>query len=178
VGGKAPAGASILGGVTVAEIEQAYPDVPVYRFLPNIPVELRRGVLCYAAGTRAADGPEREVLELFGRLGTVMAVDEPLIEPAMALMSCGPAFYALVVEAMIDAGVRYGLQLADAHRMATETMAGAAAVMTEGGVEPAELRRRVTSPGGSTARGLAALERGGVRAAFQDAVAAVAAVRR
>jgi pyrroline-5-carboxylate reductase len=100
-------------------------------------------------------------------------VDEPLIEPAMALMSCGPAFFALVVEALVDAGVRHGLQPPDAERMAVETMAGTATMLREHDLNAAALRRRVTSPGGSTARGLEALERGGVRAAFHDAVTAV-----
>jgi pyrroline-5-carboxylate reductase len=113
------------------------------------------------------------VVELFERVGVVVRVDEPLIEPAMALMSCGPAFLALVAEAMVDAGVRHGLQPADAALMAVETMAGTAAVLRAGGHDTAGLRRRVTSPGGSTARGLEALERGGVRAAFYDAVSAV-----
>jgi pyrroline-5-carboxylate reductase len=164
---------SILGGVPVAAVEQAYPERPVYRFLPNIPARVRRGVTCYVPGRRAADGPEAEVLELFRRVGTVVRLDEPLVEPAMALMSCGPAFLALVVEAMIDAGVRFGLTAQDASTMTVETMAGTAALLAELGIDPKELRRQVTSPGGSTARGLAALERAGLRAAFDDAVEAV-----
>jgi len=88
-------------------------------------------------------------------------------------MGCGPAFFALVVEALVDAGVRHGLTRADAGRMAVETMAGTAAVLRESGDDTAGLRRRVTSPGGSTARGLAALEQGGLRAALSDAVDAV-----
>jgi pyrroline-5-carboxylate reductase len=77
------------------------------------------------------------------------------------------------VEAMVDAGVRHGLQPGDASKMAVQTMAGAAAVLQANDLDAAALRRRVTSPGGSTARGLEALERGGVRAAFYDAVTAV-----
>jgi pyrroline-5-carboxylate reductase len=145
----------------------------VYRFLPSIPAEVRQGVTCYAPGTRAAQGPESELVELFERVGPVLRLDESLIDPAMALMSCGPAFYALVVEAMVDAGVRHGLQPADASRMAVQTMAGAAAVLQAHEHDTAGLRRRVTSPGGSTARGLEALERGGLRAAFYDAIEAV-----
>jgi pyrroline-5-carboxylate reductase len=114
------------------------------------------------------------VLDLFARIGTVIKLPEPLIEPGTALMGCGPAFFALVVEALVDAGVRHGLTPDDASRMAVETMAGTAAVLREHGDDTHGLRRRVTSPGGSTARGLAALERGGVRAAFADAVDAVA----
>jgi pyrroline-5-carboxylate reductase len=172
-GGNAKAVVSILGGTQLAAVEAAYPDRPVYRFMPNIPVEVRQGVLCYAPGSRAADGPERELLDLFGRLGTVIPLAEPLIEPATALMGCGPAFFALVVEALVDAGVRHGLTADVAARMAVETMGGAAEVLRARGEEAQELRRRVTSPGGSTERGLAALERGGVRAAFGEAVDAV-----
>jgi pyrroline-5-carboxylate reductase len=171
--GKAKVVASILGATPIAALERVYPDVPVYRFLPSIPAEVRQGVTCYTPGTRAADGPEDELVSLFERVGPVMRLDESLIDPAMALMSCGPAFYALVVEAMVDAGVRQGLQPGDASKMAVQTMAGAAAVLQANDLDPAALRRRVTSPGGSTARGLEALERAGLRAAFYDAITAV-----
>jgi pyrroline-5-carboxylate reductase len=173
LGGRANAVVSILGGTPLAAVESAYPDTPVYRVMPNVAAEVGRGVFCYAPGTRAADGPEPEVLELFGRLGTVIPLSESLIESATALMGCGPAFFALVVEALVDAGVRQGLDRAEAERMTVETMAGTAALLAEPGSGPAEVRRRVTSPGGSTARGLAALEHGGLRAAFDAAVSAV-----
>jgi pyrroline-5-carboxylate reductase len=170
---RAKAVVSILGGTKLADVEAAYPRLPVYRFMPNIPAEVRRGVFCYAPGRLAASGPERDVLELFGRIGTVVPLPEALIEPATAIMGCGPAFFALVVEALVDAGVRHGINADDAGLMAVETMAGSAAVLREHGLDTAALRRRVTSPGGSTARGLAALEAGGVRPAFADAVDAV-----
>jgi pyrroline-5-carboxylate reductase len=164
---------SILGGTPVEAVEAAYPDRPVYRFMPSIPVEVRQGVVCYAPGTRAAEGPEDEVRELFGRLGTLIELPESLIDAATAVMGCGPAFYSLVIEALVDAGVAHGLAPDVATTMAVESMAGTAAVLRERGNDTRDLRRRVTSPGGMTARGLAALERGGVRAAFEDAVAAV-----
>jgi pyrroline-5-carboxylate reductase len=169
---------SILGGTPVADVEAAYPGLPVYRFMPNIPAEVGHGVFCYAPGTRASEGPEQDVLDMFGRIGTVLKLPEPLIEPATALMGCGPAFFALAVESLVDAGVRHGLAPDDAGRMAVETMAGTAAVLREHDDDTAGLRRRVTSPGGSTARGLAALERGGARAAFSDAVDAVVGMGR
>jgi pyrroline-5-carboxylate reductase len=115
---------------------------------------------------------------MFGRIGTVVKLPEPLIDPATALMGCGPAFFALAVESLVDAGVRHGLTADDAGRLAVETMAGTADVLREYGNDTAGLRRRVTSPGGSTARGLDALERGGLRAAFSDAVDAVVQVGR
>lgn len=160
---------SILGGTPTARIEAAYPSVPVHRFLPNIPVEIRQGVLIYVARDE-----HPELVELFGRTGRIIRLPkEELVEPAMALMSCGPAFVALVVESLVDAGVLHGLDPDDAATMVIETMAGSAAVLRETGADTRELRRRVTSPGGSTARGVAALEQAGLRAAFEDAVRAV-----
>ncbi len=161
---------SILGGTLLAALELAYPGRPVYRFMPNIPAELGKGVFLYAGGTRAAEGPEQEILDLVGRAGRVVPLAEPLIQPAMALMGCGPGLYALFVEAFLDAGVRYGLTPDQAAMLATHTMEGSAAVIAANDYDPVALRRRVTSPGGSTARAVEALERGGVRAAVYDAV--------
>jgi pyrroline-5-carboxylate reductase len=174
VGGNAKAVVSILAAVTTSELESAYPGVPVYRFIPNLPVEVRKGVLCYSPGTRAAEGPEEEVLALFGRVGSVIRLpEETLIEPAMALMSCGPAFLALVAEALADAGTGHGLDRAEAVRMTVETMAGTAAYLREHGYETETLRGRVATPGGATERGLKALEDGGLRELCGAAVDAV-----
>ena len=174
IDGSTKAVVSILGGTPTAAVEEAYPQAGVYRFLPNIPVEVGKGVLVYAPGSRADADTEARLLDAFGKAGTVLRVPkEELVEPAMALMSCGPAFMALVAEALIDAGVLHGLDPDDAAAMVIQTMAGSAAVMEATGGDTRGLRRRVTSPGGSTARGLAALEQAGLRAAFEDAVSAV-----
>ena len=164
---------SILGGVPVAKVEDAYPERPVYRFMPNQAAEVRRGVSCYVAGARAADGPEDEILELFGRVGTVVALPEEQMETATALMSCAPAWLALVAEALVDAGARHGMSREQAERLVAETVAGTGELLAGAGVDPAELRRRVTSPGGLTERGTAALEAAGLRAGFDSAVDAV-----
>ena len=145
IGGRAKAIVSILGGTPLEAIEREYPDTPVYRFMPNIPAEVGRGVFCYAPGSLAAKGPEEEILAQFGQIGTVIRLSEPLIEPATALMGCGPAFFALVVESLVDAGVRHGLPPDLAEIMATETMAGTAEILRDPDVAPASLRRRVTS---------------------------------
>ena len=166
--------ASILAATPTARIEQAYPDTPVYRFIPNIPAEVRKGVLCYVPGTLASEGPEDEILELFGRAGTVLRLDdEPLIEPAMALMSCGPAFMALIAESFAEAGVEHGLAPDDAMRMVVETMGGSAAYLAENGWDGKALRTRVATPGGATERGLIKLEDDGVRELCRAAVDAV-----
>ena len=178
MGDRARAVVSILGGVPLAQVEAAYPDRPVYRLMPSIPVEVGQGVVLYAPGTRASEGPEAELRELFDRLGTVVEVPEKQIDVGTAVMSCAPAFFALVVEALVDAGVRYGLTQEQAGRMAVETMAGTAGVLRESGNDTRGLRTRVTSPGGMTARGLAELEAGGIRAAFDAAVAAASGAKR
>ncbi len=170
VGGKAKAVASIVAATPVSRLEAVYPDTPVYRFIPNIPVEVGRGVLCYTPGTLAAQGPEEELLRLFGRTGVVIPLEEPLIDPAMAVMSCGPAFLALVVEAMADAGSRHGLEPRQARRLVTETMAGTAAYLDANDLDPAMLRRRVATPGGLTEKGLQVLEDAGLRGSFDSAV--------
>jgi pyrroline-5-carboxylate reductase len=171
----AKAVASILGGTPLAALELAYPDRPVYRFMPNIPAEVRQGIFLYAPGAKAAEGPEEELLALLQRAGTVVALPEHLIDAGMALMGCGPGLYALFVEAFLDAGVRHGLTPDTAARLATLTMGGSAAVIAESGYDPVALRRRVSSPGGSTAVAVEALEQGGLRAAVYDAVANVVA---
>jgi pyrroline-5-carboxylate reductase len=174
VAGRARVVISILAATTTGQLEAAYPGVPVYRFIPNLPAEVRRGVLCYTPGARAADGPEDEVLELFGRAGAIIRLDEePLIEPAMALMSCGPAFMALVAESFADAGAAHGLAPGDAIRMVVETMAGTAAYLDRHDYDTEGIRARVATPGGTTERGLLRLEERGMRDVCRAAVDAV-----
>jgi pyrroline-5-carboxylate reductase len=170
IAGRAKAIVSVLAGTPLAALELAYPDRPVYRFMPNIPAELKQGVFVYSGGTRAAEGPEQEILELFGRAGMVIPVAEPMIAPATALMGSGPGFFALFVEAFVDAGVRHGLTPDQAAKMTVGTMAGTAAVIAANDFDAVALRRRVTSPGGTTARGLEAFERTGLRASVAAAV--------
>lgn len=162
---KARAIASVLAGVKLADLEAAYPDRPVLRLMPNLPVEHGAGVICYA-GT----GAERELLELFGRAALVLPVEEPDLEPAMAVMSCGPAFMALVAESLASAGAGQGLDDDQARRMVVETMAGTAIWLRAHGNDTEDLRRRVATPGGLTEKGLHTLEREGLPGALTAAV--------
>jgi pyrroline-5-carboxylate reductase len=173
IAGQAKAVASVLGATPTAAVQDAYPDVPVFRLMPNTPVEVRRGVVCYAPADGVPRELERQVIALFERLGTVITLEERLIDPATAVMGVGPAYQALVAEAQVDAAVRHGLGAAIAGPLVTETMAGTAALLAARGYDTLAVRREVASPGGSTARGLAALERGGLRGAFQAAIDAV-----
>ena len=164
---------SILGATPTEDLKRAYPNTPVMRMMPNTPVEVRRGVTCYARTPAVDPQLEAEVVGLFERLGAVIPLDESLIEAATAISGVGPAYQALLAEAQVDAAVRHGLAAPLAGRLVTETMAGSAALLLERDCDTLAVRREVASPGGSTARGLAALERGGVRRAFQDAIDAV-----
>ena len=175
--GRAKAVASVVGGVDTRALRQEY-GVPVFRLMPNTPVEVRRGVMCYAPEEEVDTQVESQVLELFGRLGSVVTVPEALLDAATAVMGVGPAYQALLAEAQVDAAVRHGLKPALAGRLVAETMAGTAALLEQREYDTLAVRREVTSPGGWTARGLAALERAGVRAAFQDAADAVVGAGR
>ncbi len=158
---------SLLAKTTLADIRDAYPDATVFRVEPNTPVELRQGVLAFAQSDEpGAD----EVKALFARVGTVVEVPERLMSIAGAISGVGPAYWALLVEAWTDAAVLHGMPAALAATLVTETMAGSAALITHREGDTLGQRRAVASPGGTTARGLAALERGGVRAALAAAM--------
>ena len=164
VAGRAEVVVSILAATSTDALSDAYPGAAIYRFIPNMPVEVRRGVLCYVGGPGSGDGPEEEILALMGRAGEVVRLpDEPLIEPAMALMSCGPAFMALVAESFAEAGAAHGLEPEAAMRMVVETMGGTASWLAEHGYDGPDLRARVATPGGTTEKGLIRLEESGLR---------------
>jgi pyrroline-5-carboxylate reductase len=166
---------SILAVRTQAEIRAAYPGTPVVRLEPNTPTQVRRGVLAFAAPDEPIDADlHRQVRERFARLGTVVEVPERLMGPAGASMGVAPAYWALFVEAWVDAAVRHGLPVATAKELVIGGMAGTAELLRHNDGDTLALRRAVTSPGGATARGLAALEAGGVRTALATAMDEVA----
>jgi pyrroline-5-carboxylate reductase len=170
---KARTVASILAATSLRTLKDAYPDRPVYRFLPALPVEVRGGAIVQAADVEQDAAIDAQVRDLFAALGTLVTLEDSLVDVAMGLMSCAPAYVALVAEAQVEAGVRRGIPPEQASVLVTETLAGTAELLRRRGHDTLALRREVTSPGGTTARGLAALERAGVRAAFSDALDAV-----
>jgi pyrroline-5-carboxylate reductase len=167
---------SVLAATPIAAIRAAYPDAAVVRLMPNVPVEVGRGVVALTAEEARERVLAHEVGPLLERLGTVVEVPDGLVDVAMAVAACGTAFLALVAEAQADSAVRRGLPVATASELAVVGMAGAAELLRARGGDFAAVRREVTSPGGSTARGLAALERASVRGAFHDAMDAVVGV--
>ncbi len=173
VAGRARVVASVLAGVDLRELREAYGSTPVLRLLPNTPVEIRQGVICYVDDVDVDRELMAEVLALFERLGDLVALPERLLGAATGVASVTPAYLALVAEAQIDAGIAHGLSATQATELVTGALAGAGALLRARGGDVLAIKREVASPGGVTARGLAALERRGVRAAFLDAQDAV-----
>ncbi|TMK95613.1 MAG: hypothetical protein E6G34_14425 [Actinobacteria bacterium] len=184
---EARAVASILASTPLAALRVSYPERPVYRFIPSLPVEVRQGAVVQgidsqqSAAEDGADGGDGggsgaldvEVTQLFSQLGTLVVLDDSLVDVATGLMSCAPAYVALVAEAQIDAGVRRGIPAQLGAQLVVQTLAGTAELLRQRDFDTVAVRREVTSPGGLTARGVAALERAGLRAAFNDALDAV-----
>jgi pyrroline-5-carboxylate reductase len=157
---------SIVAGAAVADVRALFPHATVFRVLPNLPVALRKGVILMVP-----DPAGEPVKELFARVGTVVEIPEKLMRVGNSITGVGPAYWALLAEAWTDSAIRHGMPAAQAATLVRETMAGTAALLNQ--TDTFTLRRGVTSPGGSTARGLNALEQGGVRAALANAADAV-----
>ena len=168
--GAAKAVVSLLARTSQADVRAAYPGVPVFRIEPNTAAQVGRGVHAFAVPDEPSE-PElqEQVRALFARSGTVVDIPERLMPVAGACSGVGPAYWALLVEAWVDSAVKAGMPSAMATALVTETMAGSAELIRAREGDTLALRREVASPGGTTAKGLAALERGGVRAAFSAA---------
>ncbi|HZQ31940.1 MAG TPA: pyrroline-5-carboxylate reductase [Mycobacterium sp.] len=176
---------TVVAGVTTSYFETKFAaGAPVVRVMPNAPMVVAAGVSALAKGRFASDEQLKGVAALFESVGGVLTVPESQLDAVTAVSGSGPAYFFLMVEALVDAGVAAGLTRAVATDLVVQTMAGSAAMLLErideggGGAgsdpdtTPARLRATVTSPAGTTAAGLAELERGGLRAAVGEAVAA------
>lgn len=155
---------SLLGATSLERVQGAFPGAEAVRVMPNVGVEVRKGVLCVAG---AADPALRSLLE---GLGHVVDLEDSEFDAATAVMGCAPAYLALAVEAIADAGAADGLDEELARELVVETAAGTAELLRLR--HPAEVREAVASPGGSTEAGLEALDREGAREAFAAAVRA------
>ncbi|HEY2997524.1 MAG TPA: pyrroline-5-carboxylate reductase [Acidimicrobiales bacterium] len=171
-GGTGPV-LSIAAGVTITRLEAFLPPgTPVVRAMPNTPALVGEGAAAVAPGQAAGDVELAWAEQILGAVGQVVRVGEPLLDAVTGLSGSGPAYVFLVAEALVEAGVLAGLPRPTAATLATQTLLGAARLLAESSEGPEALRAAVTSPGGTTAAGLWALEQHGVRAAFLDAVMA------
>ncbi len=155
---------SLLGATSLERVESAFPNAEVVRVMPNVGVEVRKGVLCVAGSSHAG------VRALLEGLGHVVELKDSEFDAATAVMGCAPAYLALAVEAIADAGAADGLDEELSRELVVETTAGTAELLRVR--HPADVRKAVASPGGSTEAGLEALDREGAREAFAAAVRA------
>jgi pyrroline-5-carboxylate reductase len=170
---------SIVAGMSTARLEAVLPGpVAVIRSMPNTPVLVGKGASAIAGGSNVTNDDLDWAQSILGAVGTVVRVTERHLDVVTGLSGSMPAYLYLVVEALIEAGVHQGLSREVSRQLVVATFEGSAALLSETGESPEELRAQVTSPGGTTAAGLRVLENRAVRAAFLDAVAAAAELSR
>ncbi|HWK25749.1 MAG TPA: pyrroline-5-carboxylate reductase [Solirubrobacter sp.] len=166
---------SVAAGVTTAAIEAAAQrPLKVVRAMPNTPALVGAGAAAISAGAHAGEEDLAWAEEVLGAVGVVVRVPEGALDAVTGVSGSGPAYVFLIAEALAEGGVLAGLPRETAETLAFATLLGAARLLVESEDGPAALRAAVTSPGGTTAAGLRELERGGVRAAFLEAVTAAA----
>ena len=141
--------------------------------MPNTPAQVGEGVLLFEERSSLRAEERAELMRMFAQLGAVEELPARLMGIGGAISGCGPAFCAMIIEALADAGVKYGLPRAKAYRLASQTLVGTGKMQIETNLHPGALKDNVCSPAGSTIRGVEALERAGLRAAMLDAIQAV-----
>jgi pyrroline-5-carboxylate reductase len=164
---------SVAAAIPTARIERHLGNgVPVVRAMPNTPATVHEGIAGICAGAHAGDEHLTLAEEALRHLGAVVRVSEPYMDAVTAVSGSGPAYFALLAEAMIEAGILLGLSREISTQLVVQTMLGTAKQLRDGGMHPVELREMVTSPGGTTIAAIRELERAGVRAAFLNAIQA------
>ncbi|MEL7034647.1 MAG: pyrroline-5-carboxylate reductase [Cyanobacteria bacterium J06592_8] len=163
---------SILAGVPLSRLESAFLHRPVIRVMPNTPATVGAGMSAFAAGKTVEPHHKERAQQILGAVGEVVEVPEYLMDAVTGLSGSGPAYVALMIEALSDGGVAAGLPRAIASKLALQTVLGTATLLHETGMHPAELKDRVTSPGGTTIAGVGQLEARAFRSALIEAVKA------
>jgi pyrroline-5-carboxylate reductase len=164
---------SVVAAVRTASIEKHFrANVPVIRAMPNTPATVQEGMAGICAGAHAGDEHLALAEEVLAHLGAVVRVHEEDMDAVTAVSGSGPAYFALLAEAMIEAGILLGLSREVSTQLVVQTMFGTAKLLRDEHIHPVELRENVTSPGGTTIRAIRELERAGIRAAFLNAIQA------
>jgi len=162
---------SVAMGITVDQLEKLLPDgSKVVRVMPNTPALVQCGASVYVPGNHTTDEDNKLTQKLLSAVGTAERVPEYLMDPITALSGSGPGYVYVIIEAMADGAVRMGIPRDMAYRLASQTVLGAGTMVRDTREHPGKLKDDVTSPAGSTAAGLCALENGGIRHALIDAL--------
>jgi pyrroline-5-carboxylate reductase len=159
-----------LAGVRLERLQASFPGWRVVRAVPNTPALVRQGLVGLAYGEAVGPSQRQQVQRWFGQVGEVFELPESQLDGFLALTSSGPAFAALVVEALADGAVAAGLPRALATPLARKMLSGSMALMEQQGLHPGQLKDMVSSPGGTTIAGLRVLEQAGLRSALIEAV--------
>lgn len=167
---------SILAGIPLQRIQQGFPRSRIVRAMPNTPATVGAGITALAPDPQATEEDIAMAKRIFAAVGQVVEVPESLMDAVTGLSGSGPAFVAIMLEALADGGVAAGLPRPIAAELALQTVLGTALLLEKTGLHPAQLKDKVTSPGGTTIAGIAELEKRGGRSAFIEAV--LAAYRR
>lgn len=170
LGGAADAVASVLGATSLERLRAAFPGTPVVRTMPTITAEVRRGVICHAPLAPEDGEVGARLLNLFGELCHLVEVPDELMDEATAVMGCSPAYLAVVVQTLAEAGAAEGLDPEQAYELVLESYAGTIELLRR--YDPITVRQSVASRGGSTEAGLEALADAGVADGFRAAVTA------
>ncbi|UZQ52986.1 pyrroline-5-carboxylate reductase [Trichothermofontia sichuanensis B231] len=163
---------SILAGVTLSHLETAFPQYPVIRAMPNTPAIVGAGITAITANALVTPEQLTQAQQIFGAVGEVVELPESAMDAVTALSGSGPGYVAIVIEALADGGVAAGLARPVALQLTLKTVQGTAELLQTTGMHPAQLKDRVTSPGGTTIAGIAQLEQQGLRSALIEAVQA------
>jgi pyrroline-5-carboxylate reductase len=164
---------SVAAAIPTAFIERRLgPEVPVVRAMPNAPATVHEGITGLCAGAHASEENVAAAQDVLAHLGPVVRVAETYMDAVTAVSGSGPAYFALLAEAMIEAGILLGLAREISTQLVVQTMLGTAVLLRDEEMHPVELREAVTSPGGTTIRAIRELEQAGVRAAFLNAIQA------
>jgi pyrroline-5-carboxylate reductase len=164
---------SIVGGITLAQLTIALgPSIRIIRVVPNTPCLVGASAAAFSPGPSATAADAQLVERMLKAVGVTYQLPEKHLDAVTGLSGSGPAFVALVIEALSDGGVRVGLPRDVATKLAAQTVLGTGKMVLDAALHPAMLKDMVASPGGTTIAGLHALERGGLRGALMDAVEA------
>jgi len=163
---------SVAAAISISKLEKLAPEARVVRAMPNIALRVKAGFIAYSRGSRVTDEDIKLVQELFSEMGYCMEVDESLIDAVTALSGSGPAYAAILVEAMAHAGLKVGLPRDLAYISSAYTIYGTAKMILDLELHPAMIKEMVLTPGGTTIEGIFYLEEGGIRAAMMKAVEA------
>jgi pyrroline-5-carboxylate reductase len=161
---------SLMAAITIQRLEKALPDAKIVRTMPNIAAIIGEAITAYSLGTRVTRADAEKVEFILGCFGDYVEVPESLLNPITALSGSGPAYIAVVIEAMVSAGLKVGIPRDISFKLVTKTLTGTANLLSEKKMHPAELRDTVTTPAGTTIAGIYELEKGSLRTSIMNAV--------